>query len=86
MCPFGCRENHRRAESNRRSVKYYQDLPCKKQEQNAKRKRANGPKQKEAKEELISIGVLTHIQMVIELIAGRGVSRDEINEIINRKM
>ena len=39
-CPFGCREVHRKGESTRRSVAYYQDDPDKKRIQNARRSKS----------------------------------------------
>jgi hypothetical protein len=52
-CPFGCREAHRKQESTRRSVAYYQEEPGKRKKRELNRKRCRvaavaGPSEPEA--------------------------------------
>ena len=96
-CPFGCSQAHRKRESTRRSVAYYQDQDCKKyrRRQNAKRCR-RGPRLvlepppkpnraiREANSSPWPTSLLGHVQMVVSLIEGRPVSRQELLSLLEK--
>ena len=96
-CPFGCREEHRRRESSRRSTAYYQGEigRVKKRIQNEKRSpqvtippttpaAAEQPTPEVCK--LCSPGMMAYLQIVISLIEGRRVAREEIVEMLRRTL
>ncbi len=80
-CPFGCKEAHRKHRSTQRSVAYYREPEgkIKKAIQNGKR-RARAPA-----DSLPCPGsTLEHVRIVVSLIEGRRVSRQEILEMLAR--
>ena len=90
-CPFGCREAHRKRQSNQRSAAYYQDKEGKekKRQQNAKRRKVivlvpvdaaplpeeNPPWPKP---------IVEYVRMVTSLIEGRQVTLAEVLEMLHR--
>ena len=89
-CPFGCQEAHRKQESTRRSVQFYRDHKDRKQRQNRKRRSA-GSEDKEPKEQAPSgeavpgpwpEPIVEHVRVVVSLIEGRRVSREEMVEML----
>lgn len=89
-CPFGCREAHRKQQSTRRSVQFYREHKERKQLQNGKRRKAGA----EQKEEQAPSGeavpgpwpepLVEHVRVVVSLIEGRRVSREEIGEMLGK--
>ncbi len=88
-CPFGCREAHRKRQSNQRSVAYYQDEKGKgkKQRQNAKRRKKTIP--------VVAVPlpeedppwpqpIVEYVRVVTSLIEGRPVSLAEVVEMLTR--
>ncbi len=98
-CPFGCREAHRKKESTRRSVAYYQDKRGrkKKSEINNRRRKlvpeaAEAIKAEEAHVPEAMEGtegwnpeVVEHVRMVVSLVEGRRVSKEDILEMLDKK-
>ena len=97
-CPFGCRSAHRKQQSTRRSVAYYQD-PAGKQKKralNGKRTRlkADGtrpapcPPHVPSPEHSGAVPwnprMLAYVRMVVSLIEARAVSRTEILQMLQR--
>jgi len=89
-CPFGCQEAHRKQQSTRRSIQFYREHKKRKQRQNSKRRQA-GPEEKEPKEHAPSgeavpgpwpEPLVEHVRVVVSLIEGRRVSREEIVEML----
>ena len=86
-CPFGCREAHRKRGSTLRSVAYYQtaDGRLKKQLQNGRRRQSQlqradlGPEETE-----FEPGMVTYVGMVVSLIEGRPVGREEVLAMLSR--
>jgi hypothetical protein len=93
-CPFGCRQAHRRHESNQRSKVYYQEEEGKKKKQalNAQRRKTTAcppPPPPARRFELPSAWprpMLPYLQMVIRLIEGRPVSRAEVVAMLRRAL
>ena len=88
-CPFGCREAHRKRQSNQRSTAYYQDErgKVKKQQQNAKRRKKTAPvAAAPLPEESLPWPqpVVEYVRMVTSLIEGRQVSLAEVLEMLRR--
>lgn len=96
-CPFGCREAHRKRESTRRSVEYYQDAEGKKRkaiQNNRRRCWVDRPVASTAEVESVrdcdegpgtwGKPVVEHVRAVSSLIEGRQVSRDEILEMLGK--
>jgi hypothetical protein len=87
-CPFGCREAHRKQESTRRSVQFYREHKERKQRQNSKRRKAGLEEKEEqapsgeAVPEPWSEPLVEHVRVVVSLIEGRRVSREEILEML----
>lgn len=91
-CPFGCSEAHCKEQSTRRSVAYYQSEEGKKKKRdlNQRRRRPiapNPPKQEaEAPSQAVACPwpepVVEHVRVVVSLIEGRQVSREEILEML----
>lgn len=93
-CPFGCAEAHRKRESTRRSVAYYQDEDGKKRKRllNQKRHRlppAGAPEPAEPAELPPTVKVrpwgqpiLEYVRLVSCFIEGRPVSRKEVEELL----
>lgn len=88
-CPFGCREAHRKGQSNQRSTAYYQDEKGKekKRQQNAKRPKATVP----APPPTLPVSeepppwpqpILEYVRMVTSLIEGRRVTLAEVLEML----
>ncbi|MGH9389133.1 MAG: hypothetical protein ACRD1Z_05905, partial [Vicinamibacteria bacterium] len=97
-CPFGCRDAHRRKHSTERSRAYNRSPAgkLKKKLRNRKRKVQLNPApdeqpgQETARAELqgseFDPGVVQYVRVVVSLIEGRRVSRDEILEMLRRAM
>lgn len=90
-CPFGCRQAHRKRQSNQRSIAYYQDErgKVKKQQQNAKRRKKTVPvaaSQLPEEGPLWPEPVVEYVRMVTSLIEGRLVSLAEVLEMLRRVM
>lgn len=90
-CPFGCREAHRRRQSNARSTAYYQDEEGKekKRQQNAKRRQPAAPKAPPLipppKTSLPwPRPILDYLLLVTSLIEARAVSLEELLEMLRR--
>jgi len=91
-CPFGCSEAHCKQQSTRRSVAYYQTEEGKKKKQrlNQRRRALVGGKAPVQEDEAPSRAlpgpwpepVVEHVRMVVSLIEGRPVSREEILEML----
>jgi hypothetical protein len=99
-CPFGCREAHRKRQSNRRSLDYYRDEAGqqKKRALNAKRRPSPArpapepppePPPPPPVDELPSAWprtMLPYLQMVTGLIEGRSVSLAEVVAMLRRAL
>ena len=98
-CPFGCREAHRKGQSNRRSTDYYRDEAGKekKRAQNAKRRKTpprpppppSGPPSPPAVDQLPSAWprpMLPYLRMVTSLLEGRPVSLAEVVAMLRRAL
>ena len=86
-CPFGCKEAHRKGQSTQRSVEYYRGEAgrIKKAIQNDKRKAARTPTGAEPDYTARGHGpMVEHVRMVVSLIEGRRVSRQEVLEMLAR--
>lgn len=87
-CPFGCREAHRKRQSNLRSTAYYQDEHGKekKRQQNAKRGKTGIPAAAPSAEEPLPWPrpIVEYVRMVTGLIEGRQVSLAEVLEMLAR--
>lgn len=87
-CPFGCRREHRRRESTRRSVAYYREPEgkVKKQALNGQR-RSRGRKAVPAPVDRASPsrrGILAYLCVLVGLIEGRRVERWEVIGMLER--
>jgi len=92
-CPFGCRQEHRRRESIRRSVAYYRSEKGRRRKQllNQRRRRVgplepptqqpppDPPECGPTSEELVE-----HLQVAVGLIEGRPLSREQILCLIEK--
>jgi hypothetical protein len=96
-CPFGCRDEHRKRHSSKRSTEYYQTAEgkFKKRMQNSKRTKvaakASLPGQGRAAalescETSFNAHVVDYLGMAISLIEGRPVSTAEILKMLSRAM
>jgi hypothetical protein len=86
-CPFGCRQAHRKRGSTRRSVSYYQtpDGRFKKQLQNGRRRqRQVRSAERRSDERGFEPGMVAYVGMVVSLIEGRPVDREEILAMLTR--
>lgn len=86
-CPFGCREVHRKRGSTGRSVSYYQtpDGRFKKQLQNGRRRQRQVQSADRRPEETeFEPGMVAYLGMVVSLIEGRRVGREEILAMLTR--
>jgi hypothetical protein len=92
-CPFGCRRAHQKRSSTQRSVGYYRTKEgrFKKRMQNGRRKRQGMAARKEGQTHraaLPAVGydaaILDHVRVVMSLIEGRKVSRQEVVEMLER--
>jgi hypothetical protein len=87
-CGFGCRESHRRRDSQRRSAAFYREHPDKKRRQNRKRylhsARALQPSVREPKPET-PLPIMRHVRVIVSLIERRPVGLDEILELMAKK-
>ena len=87
-CPFGCREAHRKQQSSRRSVQFYREHKDRKQFQNSKRRKTGlAEKEEHAHSGQAVPGpwsepLVEHVRVVVSLIEGRSVSREEIREML----
>ena len=91
-CPFGCREFHRKKNSNERSVEFYRgpEGKIKKQLQNEKRRKSAS---KEPIQEIVPAKpvdiphtLFSYLQMVISLIEARQIRAKELKVLIARIM
>lgn len=90
-CPFGCRQAHRKRQSNQRSVAYYQDErgKVKKQQQNAKRRKKTVPVAAAplpVEKPPWPRPIVEYVRLVTSLIEGRPVSLAEVLEMLTRVM
>lgn len=96
-CPFGCRDEHRKRHSRKRSTEYYRTAEgkFKKRMQNSKRgkvaakERLPGEGQAaafEPRETSLDARMVDYLRMAIGLIEGRPVSTAEILEMLSRAM
>jgi hypothetical protein len=87
-CPFGCREAHRKEQSTRRSVQFYQEHPDRKQRQNSQRRKAGRQEKEEPAPSRKAVPgplpelLVEHVRVVVSLIEGRRVSREQILEML----
>jgi hypothetical protein len=96
-CPFGCRDEHRKRHSRKRSTEYYRTVEgkFKKRMQNSKRSKVAAkeslPGQGKAaafepRETSFNAHMVDYLRMAIGLIEGRPVSTAEILEMLSRAM
>ena len=96
-CPFGCREEHRKRHSRKRSAEYYRTAEgkFKKRMQNSKRSKVaveeSLPGQGKAaafepRETSFNAHMVDYLRMAISLIEGRSVSTAAILEMLSRAM
>jgi hypothetical protein len=87
-CPFGCRREHRRQESTRRSVAYYQEPEGKVKKQALNRqRRSRGRKASPVFVDPASAslrGILAYLCVLVGLIEGRRVHRWEVIGMLER--
>jgi len=91
-CPFGCREAHRKARSNRRSVAYYRTAAgrCKKKALNGQRSSRLAaphacPNAPGAGAGALAL-LLSYLCLVLTLLERRPVGRDELLPLLRRSM
>jgi hypothetical protein len=90
-CPFGCREEHRRVESIKRSIEYYQSSEGKKKKRYLNGRRT-APVEEEIEDETVNDNretevapsTLLHIQLATSLIEGRSVGLKEVMVMVDR--
>lgn len=90
-CPFGCREAHRKRQSNQRSAEYYRDGKGKekKRAQNAKRRKTPAPAPVEPPAQATRPWpppIVHYVRLVTSLIEGRPVSLAEVWEMLTRTL
>jgi len=96
-CPFGCRDEHRKRHSGKRSTEYYRTVEgkFKKRMQNSKRTKVaakESPSEQdqaaalESRETSFDAHMVDYLRMAISLIEGRPVSTAEILEMLSRAM
>lgn len=98
-CPFGCSQAHRKGESKRRTLAYYQSISGRDRKKylNAQRSEKKRPVDSndtsvdektnhEETEILLDKATLVYIKGVTSLIEGRCVGIDEILVMLNNKM
>lgn len=95
-CPFGCRKAHRGKASSERSAAYYRTEAGlkKKKELNGTRRpspsRGGEPEQKSAavpdETPRFDPTIVEHVRMVVSLIEGRRVGREEVLEMLARTL
>jgi len=92
-CPFGCQVTHRKRESTRRSVAYYQDPVGKKKKRDLnQRRRRSTPESSTPNEEGCleeeceprSEPMMEHLRLVVGLIEGRPISRSQILRLLRK--
>jgi hypothetical protein len=94
-CPFGCRDEHRRRRSSKRSTEYYQTAEGKFKKRMQNSKRTEVPAKEsipgqgkaaafESRETSFNAHVVDYLRMAISLIEGRPVSTAEILEMLSR--
>ena len=86
-CPFGCRQEHRRRESIRRSVAYYRSEKGRKRKQQLNQRRRQGgplePPTQASPPDPEEFGhpsqeLVEHLQVAVGLIEGRRIRREQI--------
>jgi hypothetical protein len=96
-CPFGCRDEHRKRHSRKRSTEYYRTAEgkFKKRMQNSKRTKVAAKESLpgqgqvaalEPCETSFNVHMVDYLRMAISLIEGRPVSAAEILEMLSRAM
>lgn len=95
-CPFGCRDEHRKRHSRKRSTEYYRTTEgkFKKRMQNSKRGRVEaneslpgeGQAALEPRETSFNAHMVDYLRMATSLIEGRPVSTAEILQMLSRAM
>lgn len=96
-CPFGCRDEHRKRHSRKRSAEYYRTAEgkFKKRMQNSKRGKVAAKESLpgedqaaafEPRETSFHAHIVDYLRMAISLIEGRPVSTAEILEMLSRAM
>jgi hypothetical protein len=86
-CPFGCGQAHRKSQSTRRSVAYYQEPEGKgkKRELNARRRKTPAPPPPPQPASLPwPRPILEYVRVVVGLIEGRKVRLGEVVEMLER--
>ena len=87
-CGFGCREAHRRRDSQRRSAAFYREHPDKKRHQNRKRylhfARSHPSLVMGSASEAPS-PIVRHVRVIVSLIERRPVGLDEILNLLAKK-
>jgi hypothetical protein len=87
-CPFGCREAHRKEQSTQRSVQFYREHQDRKQRQNSKRRKVGGREKEEPAPSPEAVPgpwpepLVEYVRVVVSLIEGREVRREEILEML----
>jgi hypothetical protein len=94
-CPFGCRQAHRRHQSDQRSTAYYRDEAGKEKKRTLNAKRRKRPPPPPAPPSPLLVDefpsawpqtMLPYLQMVISLIEGRPVSLAEVVAVLRRAL
>lgn len=90
-CPFGCREAHRKQRSSERSATYYTTAEGKAKKKMQNGKRAQGEERADGNPPVTGpppfpAGMVGYVAIVASLIEGRGVSEEEIRQMLARAM
>jgi hypothetical protein len=87
-CPFGCREAHRRRQSDQRSTAYYRDEAGKQKKQALNVRRRKSPAGPPPSPPLPPwpAPLLGYLRMVIGLVEGRAVSLAEVLAMLRRAL
>lgn len=95
-CPFGCRKAHRGKGSSERSAAYYKtEVGVKKKKKLNSGRRSSPNREEEPEKKSAANGdetpsfdatIVEHVQMVVSLIEGRRVSREEVLEMLATTM
>jgi hypothetical protein len=87
-CPFGCREIHRRRQSDQRSTAYYRDEAGKQKKQalNARRRKSPAGPPPSPPLPPWPAPLLGYLRMVIGLVEGRPVSLAEVLAMLRRAL
>jgi hypothetical protein len=96
-CPFGCREAHRKDRSSRRSTAYYQTPSGKRKKAQLNGRRRGSTKDRghdltgaaevaEPEEAEFDAGIVEHVRVVVSLVEGSEISREEVVAMLERIM